>query len=85
MPGKSAGLDNKPQSAKATSGSRRPGSSINKSPGQRPMRIPVVGGGKRVNKPRRRMPRKTTIPGCLLPITGVVLLALLLIVLTFMA
>lgn len=73
MPGKSSGLTNKPRALKASSGSKRLSSSTGKPPDQRRIRIPVLGGGKQLSKPRRRVPKKPALPGCLLSITGVLL------------
>jgi hypothetical protein len=79
MPGKSSGLTNKPRALKASSGSKRLSSSTGKPPDQRRIRIPVVGGGKQVSKPRRRSPRKVGLPGCLLSTTFISLVLLVLV------
>ena len=71
MPGKSSGLTNKPRALKASSGSKRLSSSTGKPPDQRRIRIPVLGGGKQLSKPRCRVPKKPALPGCLLSITGI--------------
>ena len=73
MPSKSTGLATKPRAYKARSGGKRLSSSSSKPPDQRRIRIPVLGGGKQVSKPRRRVPKKVALPGCLLSITGVLL------------
>lgn len=73
MPGKSIGLATKPRVRKSSSGSKRLSSSTSKPPDQRRIRIPVLGGGAQVSKPRRRVSKKVALPGCLLSLTGVLL------------
>jgi len=73
MPVKRAGLANKPRKRKSSSASNRTGSTDRKTPDQRKIRIPVVGGGKPTNKPGRKPRGKAAIPGCLVPISVVAL------------
>jgi hypothetical protein len=71
MPGKSTGLSGKPRAPKTSYGSKRFGSSNSKPADQRRIRLPVLGGGAQVSKPRRRI--STRLPGCLIPTTCILL------------